>query len=173
MLGVKANNILWPELQWAKIKLSDIAYRIKNDNKNSANICTTFSFVPLFTIFLVGIYGIDIKPICYWGSAKSWSGQPFDIAIWAGQRRFGVQIIKSWTSQHLNKWFYPILSPDLHSVRYSVWLTAPSNSQFERKRWKVYIKKMGIIQETLNAAIRCVNNRISEYHEDPPSSLKG
>ena len=47
------------------------------------------------------------------------------------------------------------------------------NSQFERKRWKVHIKKMGIIQGTLNAAmaIRCVNNRISEYHEDPPSSL--
>ena len=49
----RPTTILWSKLQWAKIKLSDIAYRIKNDNKNTANISTTFSFVPLFTIFLL------------------------------------------------------------------------------------------------------------------------
>ena len=60
MLGVKANNILWTELQWAKIKLgNNIAYSHPDwQTKNSANICITYSFVPLFTIFRLNL--------CHW-----------------------------------------------------------------------------------------------------------
>ena len=77
MLGVKANNHIVIKATMSQDQAK--WYCLSNEEwqqKNTVNISTAYSFVPLFTIFLVGIYVIDLKSIFYWLAApaglRSW-----------------------------------------------------------------------------------------------------
>ena len=106
---MKANNILWLELQWTKIKLSDIAYQMKNDNKNTANITTTYSFVPLFTIFHCNL----LDWLKNWSFTEPWlptADHEFELVSWDFKILSSTQTLRS---ARLN---LPVLKKELSEV---------------------------------------------------------
>ena len=116
-VGREGQQHIVNKLQWPKIKLgNNIAYSHKDwQKKNTANITITYSFVPLFTIFLVGIYVIDLKSIFYWLAAP------------VGLRSWDLKINKSWICEFVLSSTGTLLSVALAS-------------QSQRRSWRWDIK---------------------------------